>query len=232
MKRISEASARLTARAAGFFYLLNILTILSAVYCFRGLIIPRDPAATATNLLAHESLFRLGSAFELISTACSIAVAALLYELLKPVNATVSLLAAFFRLMACAVAVVGYVLQLAPLQLLGGAQPLSGIKSEEVPAIALLLYRLHGPVSDMVIVFFGFHFVLIGYLIFRSKFLPRGLGVLVGFGGLVGLTFLAPPLARHFFPYLIAIGLLVEVSLTVWLLAKGDRDYAVSLKEP
>lgn len=211
-----------TARIAGVFYLLNIATIFAAIFFFRGIIVARDPAATAANVLAHEASFRLGSALEVISTACSIVVAALFYELLKPVNRSASLTAAFFRLAACAVAVVGYLFQLAPLQILGGGVPsLSGLKQDELQAIALLLYRLHGPASDMVIVFFGFHFVLIGYLIFRSTFLPRVLGALVGVAGLGGLIFLAPPVAHSVFLYFVAIGALAEWSLTAWLLAAG-----------
>jgi len=221
MMQTRRVSPRLIGRIAGVFYLLNMLTILLAILFFRGLIVPGDAATTARNLLAHESQFRLGFAFELVSTSCSLTVATLFYKLFKPVNRSVSLLAAFFRLIACAVAVVGYLFQLAPLQILGAAQPLSALKPEEVQAIALLLYRLHNPASDVVIVFFGFHFVLIGYLIFRSTFLPRTLGVLASFGGFGALIFLAPPLARNLFPFFLAVGLLVEVSLTLWLLIFG-----------
>jgi hypothetical protein len=204
---MNTSTPSLTAKMAGVFYLLNIATILLAVFFFRG-IVSRDPAATAANVLAHEASFRLGYALELISTACSIAVAALFYELLKPVNRSVSLTAAFFRVVACALAVVGYLFQLAPLQVAGGAHSVE-------------LYRLRGPASDMVIVFFGFQFVLIGYLIFRSTFLPRAFGALAGIAGLGGLMFLVPPLAHNLFPYFVAIGLLAELSLTAWLLAAG-----------
>ena len=107
---------------------------------------------------------------KVISTVCSIVVAALLYELLKPVNEPVSLIAAFFRLTACAVALVGYVFQ---------------------------------PASRMVLVLFGFHFIPLGYLIFRSGFLPRWLGVLAAVAGVSCLVFLAPALGTLFFPTLL-----------------------------
>ena len=215
-----EASPRLKAKAAGFFYLLNILTIFLAVLLFRGLIVSGNPAATATNILAHELRFRLGFACELISTSCSIVVAALFYVLLRPVNRTVSLLAAFFRLIACSIAVVGDLLQLAPLQILG-AHYLSVFSLAQSQALALLLYAFSGQVAHTSIVFFGFHFVLIGYLIFTSTFLPRILGVLVAPAGLGGLIFLFPPLATRLFPYFVPFGLIAEVSLTVWFLAVG-----------
>ncbi len=218
----AASSPRVRARAAGFFYLLNIVTIWVAIALFRGLIASNDPALTASNRLAHGSQYRLAVAFEILSTASSVVVAALLYELLKPVDEIVSLLAAFFRLTACAVAVVGYVFQLAPVRTLGAEPLLTGLPKQELPAIALMLQKLHGPPSDIVIVFFGFHFILIGYLIARSSFLPRALAWVAMVAGIGGLTFLWQPLAQFLSLYVVAVpGLLVEVSLTVWLLTVG-----------
>lgn len=77
------------------------------------------------------------------------------------------------------------------------------------------------PVPINPLVFFGFYCLLIGYLIFRSTFLPRALGALMAFGGLAWLTFLSPPLARYLSPYNLAPGILAEASLTLWLLVKG-----------
>jgi len=207
---VSEGSMRRKARVAGAFYLLNIVTILIAVFLSRG---------TAANVLAHETALRARFALELFSTACSIVVAALLYELLEPVNRSVSLIAAFFRLAACAVAPVNYLLELAPLRLATGT-PVSGIKPEESQAIALLLQRLHGTASDIVIVFFAFYGLLIGYLIFNSTFLPRIIGVLFCVEGVMALSVLVPPLGRILFPYFVAVGLICEVSLTLSLLVK------------
>jgi uncharacterized protein DUF4386 len=201
---------RRKARVAGVFYLLNIVTILVAVFLSRG---------TSADVLAHETALRARFALELFSTACSIVVAALLYELFEPVNRSVSLVAAFFRLVACAVAPVNYLLELAPLRIASGP-PISGMRPEESQAIALLLHRLHGTASDIVIVFFAFYGLLIGYLIFNSTFLPRIIGVLFCVEGVMALSVLVPPLARHLFPYFVAVGLLCEVSLTFCLLVK------------
>lgn len=201
---------RRKARVAGVFYLLNIVTILVAVFLSRG---------TAADVLAHETALRARFALELFSTACSIVVAALLYELFETVNRSVSLIAAFFRLVACAVAPVNYLLELAPLRIASGP-PISGMRPEESQAFALLLHRLHGTASDIVIVFFAFYGPLIGYLIFNSTFLPRIIGVLFCVEGVLALSVLVPPLARQLFPYFVAVGLLCEVSLTFWLLVK------------
>lgn len=221
MSKMSQISPCIKARIAGALYLLNILTILSTVFLFRGISVAGDPAATATNVLAHEAGFRLAFASELVSTACSVAVAALFYELFKPVNSSISLTASLFRIVACAIAAVGYLFQLAPFQVMSGASYLSAIKPEELSAFAGVFYTFSAQASHISIVFFGFHFVLLGYLILRSAFLPRILGVFVALAGLGGLTYLVPPLAAHLFPFFVAAGLLGEVSLSLWLLIKG-----------
>jgi hypothetical protein len=212
-----KTSAVTEARMAGVFYLLNIIAILLAIYLFRG-IVSHDPAVTAANLLKHETAFRFGVALELLSTACSVAVAALFYELFRPVSRAVSLTAALFRVLACAIAVVGYLFQVAPLQILTTTMQFSG---PDFAAIAIPLNRIRGAASDMVILMFGFHFVLIGYLIVRSGVLPRPLGLLVSVSGVMGMTFLAPPTANRIFPFIAGVGLVTELSLTIWLLVVG-----------
>lgn len=154
---------------AGFFYALNIATIFSAI------------------LFRHYASAHL--ALEIISTACSVVVAALLYEVLKPVDEAFSLVGAFFRLTACATALVGYVFK---------------------------------PAANMVIIFFGFHFIVIGYLIFRAGY--RLLGAWATFAGFSALIFFAPPIATRLFPYFAAIGLITELSLTAWLLTGGGAS--------
>lgn len=88
---IAEASPRPGARITGVVYLLYFLTAVSGELFIRGIIVTGDPAATATNIFAHERLFRLGGAVGLIATALYIAVTALFYGLFKPVNKTVSI---------------------------------------------------------------------------------------------------------------------------------------------
>jgi uncharacterized protein DUF4386 len=103
MEPIREASPRLKARISGVFYLLEMLTGGFALFVGASLVVSGDAAATATNILAHEPLFRLGFAADLIQFACYIAVTALFYDLFKPVNRSLSLLAAFFSLVRCAI---------------------------------------------------------------------------------------------------------------------------------
>jgi len=165
-KRIAEASPRLKARIAGVFYLITFLTAGAAL---RGRL--------AANLIA---------------IACYIAVTLLFYDLFKPVNRSLSLLAAFFSLVGCAIG-------------------------------ALSAFHL-APFHINPLVFFGFYCLLIGYLIFRSTFLPRILGVLMAFAGFGWLTFLSPPLANYLSPYNMAPGIIGEGALTLWLLVKGVNE--------
>jgi hypothetical protein len=162
----AEASTQFKARLAGVFYLLTFVTGIYALVFVNG------------RLVAN-----------LIATACYVAVTLLFYDLFKPVNRSLSLLAAFFSFVGCAIGA------LSPLHL--------------VPA------SLNG------LVFFGFYCLLIGYLIFKSSFLPRTLGALMAFGGLGWLTFLSPTFAKTLSPYNLFPGILGEGVLTLWLLIFG-----------
>jgi hypothetical protein len=221
MERIAEASPRPGARITGVVYLLYFLTAVLGEFFMRGLVVSGDAGATASNLLAHQPLFRLGLATGLIATACYIAVTALFYGLFKPVNRSLSLLAAFFSLVGCAILAFGSLFQLAPLAVLGGGQYLSVFKVEQLRALALMFLELNTQAVSICLVFFGFYDLLIGYLIFRSAFLPRILGVLMALAGLGWLTFLSPPVANYLSPYTLVLGFLSELSLMLWLLVRG-----------
>jgi len=220
-KRIAEASPSPSARITGVVYLLYFVTAVLGEFFLKGLVVDGDAAATANNLLAHQSLFRLGLATGLIATACYIAVTALFYVLFKPVSRSLSLVAAFFSLVGCAILAFGSLFQLAPLVVLGGSQYLSVFKVEQLRALALLFLDLNTQAGYICVVFFGVYCLLIGYLIFRSAFLPRFLGVLMAFAGLGWLTFLSPPFANHLSPYNLVLGFLAELLLCLWLLVMG-----------
>src|SRR5437660_5420694 len=143
MKRPRESSPQFQARIAGVFYLLTIVTAMFAISVLGRLVVDNDAAMTATNVLAHESLFRLGFAGFLIGTLCYVAVTALLYELLKPGNRRVALLAAFLSLVGCTVWVFGCVFYLAVLVVLEGSQYLSVFKLEQLQSMALMFLNLN-----------------------------------------------------------------------------------------
>ena len=146
---------------------------------------------------------------------------ALFYDLFKPVNRSLSLLAAFFSLVGCAILAFGSLFQLAPPVVLGGGQYLSVFKVEQLRALALMFFELNTQAGNICVVFFGVYCLLIGYLIFRSAFLPRILGMLMALTGLGWLTFLSAPLASRLSPYNLVLGFLAELSLCRWLLVRG-----------
>jgi len=221
VERIAETSPRRKARITGVVYLLYFLTAVLAVFFMRGIVVDSDAAATAHNILAHEPLFRLGLATSLIATALYIAVTGLFYGLFKPVNRSVSLLAAFFSLVGCAILALSHLFDLAPFVVLGSAQYLSAFKVEQLQALTMMFLNFGAQTVNICFVFFGFYCLLIGYLIFRSAFLPRFLGVLMALAGLGWLTFLSPPFANRLSPYNLVLGFLAELSLMLWLLVMG-----------
>jgi hypothetical protein len=221
MERIAQASPHPRARITGVVYLLYFLMVVIGGLFMRGIVVSGDAAATANNILSHLPLFRLGLATGLIATACYIAVTALFYDLFEPVNRSLSLLAAFFSLVGCAILVFGSLFQLAPLVVLGGGQYLSVFKAEQLQALAQMFLELNSLAVNICLVFFAFYNLLIGYLIFKSAFLPRFLGVLMALAGLGWLTFLYPPLANYLSPYILVLGFVAELLLMLWLLVMG-----------
>jgi len=220
-ERIAEASPRPGARITGVVYLLYFLTAVSGELFVRGMIVSSDPAATATNILAHERLFRLSVTVGLIGTALYVAVTVLFYGLFKPVNKTVALLAAFFSLVGCAIQACGSLFRVAPFVILEGSPYLSAFKVDQLQAMAMMSIKLNVQAAYISLVFFGMFNSLIGYLIFKSTFLPRILGVLMALSGLGWLTFLSPSLANYLLTYIEVVGIIAEASLMLWLLVKG-----------
>src|SRR6266496_1242280 len=196
IERSAETSPRLMARIAGVFYLLTIMTGIFAQGFVSGrLVVDGDAAATATNILTHQDLFQLGFAVYLIEMACQIATTALFYDLLKPPGRSVSLLAAFLGFAGCI-----------------------------IKTFSRLFFMVNDHGAAIALVFFGFYALLTGYLILRSTFLPRALGVLAILGGLGWLSFLYQPLGYRLFLFIAPLGLLGAAALILWLLVFGVNE--------
>jgi Domain of unknown function (DUF4386) len=223
MERIRETSPRFKARIAGFFYLLTIVArMFVEIFVRNRLVVSDDAAATATNIMAHEHLFRLGFAADIMAFASYIALTALLYELFKPVDRSLSLVAAFFSLVASVVQAISSLFHLAPLFLLGSAPYLRVFTVDQLQALALVFLRLRAAAYHNIgLVFFGLYLLLVGILILKSRFLPRLLGVLMVLAGLSYVLFLSPPLVRSLQPYILAFPGVGQISLCLWLLVLG-----------
>lgn len=222
ISQLREMSPRLKARLAGAFYLVTILLgVFSQRVVSDALVRYGDAAATASNILAHESLFRLGYAVYLIELACQITMTALFYDLLKPVSRSASMLAAFFGLVGCTIKIVSRLFFLSPLIVLGAGASFSVFSAEQLHALALLLLKVNYQAETVAMVFFGLYAVLKGYLVFRSTFLPRALGVLSALGGVAWMTYLYEPFATRVLPFILLAGLVGSVANIGWLLAFG-----------
>src|SRR5713226_5911986 len=229
MERIAKSSPRLKARIAGGLWLMVIVAGMTAFVIRSPLIVRGDAAATATDILASESLFRFGFAADLIAGVCYLGVTVLLYRLLKPVSRSLSLLAAFCGLAGIAIGSATSLTNLAALVLLGGGQDWSAFTTSQLQAMAMMSLRLSFQGFNLAMVFFGFQCFLVGCLIVRSTFLPRILGVLLAIGGSSYIissfaTFLAPAFGARLSPFIIPAALLGEGSLTLWLIVKGVNE--------
>src|SRR6266852_5520495 len=157
-----EMSPRTKARMAGGFYLVTILTGVFTQQFISHLVVSGDAAATAANILSHESVFRLGFAVYLVELACQITITTLMYDLLKPVSRSGSLLSAIFGLVGCTVKILSRLFFFAPLLVLGGAHYLSVFSAEQLHALALLFLKVNDHGAAIALAFFGFYALLTG----------------------------------------------------------------------
>lgn len=229
---LEEISLRKAARVAGILYLIIIISGIFAEFFVRSnLIVPENAAATANNIMASESLFRLSIAGDFIMIISDVALALILYILLKPVSNLLSLMAAFFRLAQAAVLGVNLLNLFFVLQLLSGANSLSTFDPNQLHALVLLFLNAHSTGYSIGLVFFGIHCLILGYLIFRSGYFPKVLGVLLivaSFGYLIDsfAHFLLPNYKDYeniFLPVVFIPAFIAESSFCLWLLIKGIK---------
>jgi hypothetical protein len=222
-KRLWAPSAK--ARLAGAFEALEGAGSAGGQEVIRGsLVVAGNAAATATNVLGHQQLFLLGFASSLIAVPCHLVWAYLFYHLFRPVNKSIASLATFIILVGCAVQAVTSLLYLAPLLTLQSARALDAFGPKQVQALALVFLKLNAQAFDVYLVFFGLWCILVGYLIFRSTFLPRIIGVLLTIDGVGWALYLVPPLAGRVFPLIAVASALAELPLMLWLLVFGVND--------
>ena len=225
MERIAEVSPRFKARVAGVFEALEGLTsAYGQVVVLGRLVVAGSAAATAANILEHERLFWLGFVSSLLGVVFHIAWVFLFYELFKPVNKSLSLLAAFVGLVVCPMQALTGLLYIAPLLILQGGNSLSAFTEPQLQALALIFLKLNSYAFDVDLVFFGLWCTLTGYLIVRSTFLPRILGALLTIDGLGWMIYIYPPLAYHLFPFIATASALAEFPLQLWLIVFGVNN--------
>ena len=227
MDAISGTSPRQLARIAGALYLINIVGGAFAIGFVRSTVfVSGDAAATAHNIQAHELLYRLGLAAHVVVNVTNVPLAVLFYELFKVVNRRLALLNAGFILVATAIEAGGLLIESAPLFLLGGGPYASALPAAQQQALAYLASDLVGIGYSLHTVFFGLDILCFAYLVLRSRFVPRAIGVLLAIDGLAYLVysfanFVAPGFAAQLVPWIQLPALIGEGSLCLWLLVVG-----------
>lgn len=218
-------SIQRTARLAGLLPLiLAVIAPFSMLYLPSTLIVAGDAATTAKQIMASDGLFRLGMVGDSVVFLIEIVLTVLLYELLKPVSKTLSLIAAFARLAMTIVQGLNLLNHFFVLLLLSGAGYLAVFSSDQLHALVLLFLNAHESVVQIWGLFFGLHLALLGYLVYRSGYIPKILG---GFLVIASLCYFVQNFGMILLPQykglFTSIGAfsVVEITFPLWLLIKG-----------
>lgn len=216
-----QCSPQFLARLAGVLYLLVVPTgIFSLIYVPSQVYVSGDPSATAKSILASETLFRLGVVSDQIGSLLMICVVLVLYRLLRHVNKDVARLMVILVVIAVPIVLLNGVNQLGALRLLSGSSSLAPFATEQLEALAFhfLIMQKYG--TSVAFIFWGGWLLPLGYLIIRSGFLPKFLGILLL---IAGLGYFADSFG-NFLGFNVGVGIYTgwgEIVFLIWLLVRG-----------
>ncbi len=216
-----------TARLAGVLYLFLILFGIVAQIIRSSLAVSNDAAATASNIIANEFLFRVSFICDLLMTTCYFLFGLTLYLLLKSINKNIALLMLVLNLIAAPIMALNMINQYAALLLLNGAEYLKIFQKNQLQALAMFFLDLQNHGYLIGTIGFGFYFFPLGYLIYKSGGFPKTFGILFIIGGFL---FLIDFLTQFLFPQFTDISMialspiaLLEITFSLWLLIKGMK---------
>lgn len=222
MRSRKNFSTKTLARVTGVVYLLMlVLGVVAQAAIGNRLIAYDDASRTAANYAAHPGLYQLSFSLFLVEMALNIAQTALFYELLRPVNRALAVVATSLGLAGCVVKTVARLFYLAPLLVLGGDSYLNVFSAAQLRSLSLLLIHVNDHGAAIAMAFFGFYGVLKGWLIFRSEFWPRWLGVVSMIASAGWLTFVSATLGYRMFPVTGVLGLGGALVVAGYLLFAG-----------
>lgn len=223
MNQTARPTIQRTARTAGFLYLiLAVCGGFAEFFVRQSLIVGGDAAATASNILGAQPLFRLGIAAELVGQVAFVLLVLALYRVLKPVGRNYARVMVAFVLVAVTITSLNMLNQFAALHVLAGAPYLTAFDAGQLQALAMTFLDLHHAGYVIAQVFFGLWLLPLGYLIYRSGFIPKLIGVLLmiacaGYLADVATFFLAP----GFGVVVSEFTFIGELALMLWLLVMG-----------
>jgi hypothetical protein len=221
-------STKQTARIAGFLYLMVIVFgVFSMMYVRPSLIVPGDPATTASKMMASEALFRIGVLSELIMYTCFLLLPLPLYVLLNPVRKNIALLMVLFVFVSVPIGMINTLNNLAALSLLSDAGYMTVFTTEQLQAQMMHFLHLYDLGYQIGQIFFGLWLIPLGYLAYKSGYFPKMLAVLVIIGGFAQLTdtitsFLFPSYEGMVVTVLSVFGF-SEILFCLWLLLMGVK---------
>ncbi|WPO33318.1 DUF4386 domain-containing protein [Flammeovirgaceae bacterium SG7u.111] len=222
------------ARFAGLLYILiAIFSGFSMGYLPTILIAKGDAAATVQNFNRHWELFQLGLAADILVCIIEIVLSVILYQLFKEVNRAISMMAMFYRQAMAIIMGINLINYLMPVTLMNGQDYLSAFEPNQLESLALFFLEAHQIVVLIWGIFFGFHLVLLGYLVFRSGLFASWLGALLmagGFGYVVESSkeFLFPQVELFSWLAIALLGCAVisELTFAILLLVKGRKVFS------
>jgi len=225
---VQYGSRRKLARLAGFLYLAYIVLFASSTFIHHKPFVWDDPAAMARNIADSVLMFRIGYMSEIIATLLFLSAAWALYVLLKPVGKNLALLFLLFNLTGVAVECVYTLIHFEALLLLGRSDYLHAFKPDQLQALSMFFLSLGGSGDMILTLFYGVWLFPLGYLVYKSGFLPRFLGVLLLLDGLSMMTCfiqlcLFPGHEKLMYP-LYPIMFVAEFGLAMWLIIKGVKE--------
>ena len=224
-----DAIQRRWARLVGFSYIFALAPSIFAEFYVGGLV-SDNAIATAQNIIAHQRLYRLGLAANLLAFAVDVLLVTSLYVVLERVNRRLALLAAFFRLMETTILVVAVLNDFYVLRLLGGASYVSALDPTTLAALARVSIGMHGSAYNVALLLFGFGSPIFCYLWLKSRYIPRALAA---FGLIASVWIGVCAFSFVVFPELnriINVGyyggpiFLFELTVGLWLLFKSIRQ--------
>ena len=232
---VQDQSPQKAAKRAGLLYLIFIVTFAVSFFIQSKPIVSGDEAATARNILASQSLFRFGFMLELISAVFFLLSAWALYVILKPVNENLAFLFVLLLLAGVAIECVGKASHFVALTLLSSADYSKVFQAGQLQGLAMLFLGLDNIGGSISALFYGVWLFPLGYLVIKSGFLPRILGILLIADGFCVLIcffqiFLFPGYEKLTYP-LFPVMFIAEFSLGLWLMIRGvkikDRDQSI-----